>query len=178
MNLQTFVSRINNPLKPAVLTIGTINGGQRFNIIANKVEMEGTTRVFSREVRAILETEMRNIIENTGRALGVNASLEYNYVTNPIINEHDELNELAQNAAVKLFGEGSLAKMEKLLGAEDFCFLMDKVPGFYGFVGCYNEEKGTIYNNHNDKFDVDESTLYMGSALAAQFAYDFLKNKK
>ncbi|NLY46330.1 MAG: amidohydrolase [Tissierella sp.] len=176
MNLQSFVSRINNPLNPMVVTIGSIHGGQRFNIIANHVVMEGTTRAFSKEARNTIENEMRNIIENTGKALGVKARLEYDYVTNPIINEHDNLNKIAQNAAENLFGSDSLSKMEKLLGAEDFCFFMDKVPGFYGFIGCYNEEIGTIYNNHNDKFDVDESTLYMGSALAAQFAYDFLNN--
>ncbi|MDR7871344.1 MAG: amidohydrolase [Tissierellaceae bacterium] len=176
MNLQSFISRVNNPLNSAVLTIGTINGGQRFNIIANRVEMEGTTRTFSRETRNSIEEEMRKIIENTGNALGVKASLEYEYMTSPIINEHEDLIKLAQNAAEKLFGSESLGKMEKLLGAEDFCFLMDKVPGFFGFVGCYNEEVDAVYNNHNDKFDVDESTLYMGSALAAQFAYDFLNS--
>lgn len=176
MNLQSFVSRINNPLNPVVITVGTINGGQRFNIIANHVEMEGTTRAFSKESRNSIEREMRNIIENTAKALGVKARLEYNYVTNPIINEHDNINRIVQNAAIGLFGKESLTTMPKVLGAEDFCFLMDKVPGFYGFVGCYNKELDAVYNNHSDKFDVDESTLYMGSALAAQFAYDFLND--
>lgn len=178
MNVQTFVSRVNNPLDPMVVTIGTINGGQRFNIIANHIEMEGTTRAFSKEARGSIEKELRKIIENTGKALGVKARLEYDYFTNPIINEHEDLNNLARNAATKLFGEDSLVHMEKLLGAEDFCFFMDEVPGFYGFVGCYNKEIDAIYNNHNDKFNVDESTLYTGSALAAQFAYDFLNNNK
>lgn len=176
MNLQSFVSRINNPLNPVVLTVGTMNGGQRFNIIANHVEMEGTTRAFSKETRTSIEPEMRNIVENTAKALGVKAKLEYNYVTNPIINEHDNINYTVQNAAIKLFGKESLTTMPKVLGAEDYCFLMDKVPGFFGFIGCYNEELDTIYNNHSDKFDVDESVLYKGSALAAQFAYDFLNS--
>lgn len=176
MNLQSFVSRINNPLNPVVLTVGTMNGGQRFNIIANHVEMEGTTRAFSKETRTSIEPEMRNIVENTAKALGVKAKLEYNYVTNPIINEHDNINHTVQNAAIKLFGKESLTTMPKVLGAEDYCFLMDKVPGFFGFIGCYNEELDTIYNNHSDKFDVDESVLYKGSALAAQFAYDFLNS--
>lgn len=68
--------------------------------------------------------------------------------------------------------------MEKIMGAEDFCHLMAKVPSFFGFIGCYNEDLGAVYNNHNDKFDVDESKLHMGSALAAQFAYDFLSENK
>ena len=64
------------------------------------------------------------------------------------------------------------------MGAEDFSNLMAKSPGFFGFIGCYNENLGTIYNNHHEKFDVDESKLHMGSALAAQFAYDFLNGNK
>ncbi|SHJ14881.1 amidohydrolase [Lutispora thermophila] len=178
MNIQTYVSRRNNPLNPVVVSIGTINGGQRFNIIANHVEMEGTTRAFSKEARNAIESELNNIVQYTAKALGVNAKLEYDYVTHPIINEHDDLNRIARNAAVKLYGEDCLASMEKVMGAEDFCHLAAKVPSFFGFIGCYNEKLGTIYNNHNDKFDVDESTLHMGSALAAQFAYDFLEENK
>jgi len=178
MNLQTYVSRKNNPLNPVVVSVCTMNGGQRFNIIANHVEMEGTTRAFSKEARNAIESEMNNIIQYTAKALGVNAKFEYNYVTDPIINEHDNLNRIARNAAVKLYGEDCLASMERIMGAEDFCHLMAKVPGFFGFIGCYNEKLGTIYNNHNDKFDVDESKLHMGSALAAQFAYDFLNEDK
>jgi len=178
MNIQTFISRKLNPIDSAVVTIGTMKGGQRFNIIANHVEMEGTTRAFSKEARNSIEGELDKIIQNTAKALGVKARLEYNYLTDPIINEHDNLNKIARNAAIKLYGEDSLASMEKIMGAEDFSNLMAKSPGFFGFIGCYNENLGTIYNNHHEKFDVDESKLHMGSALAAQFAYDFLNGNK
>jgi len=178
MNIQTYVSRRNDPLNPAVVSICTINGGQRFNIIANHIEMEGTTRAFSREVRNAFESELDRIIQYTAKALGVKAKLEYNYLTDPIINEHYNLNTIARNAAIKLYSEDCLISMEKIMGAEDFCHLMAKVPGFFGFIGCYNEDLGAIYNNHHEKFDVDESKLHMGSALAAQFAYDFLAENK
>lgn len=174
MNIQSYVSRRKDPLNAAVVTVGTMNGGQRFNIIANHIEMEGTTRTFNKEIRNLMEGELRKIVENTAIALGVTAKLEYSYLTDPIINEHVNLNSLVQNAAVKLYGEDVLAPMTKLMGAEDFSHLMAKVPGFYGFIGCYNEKIGAIHNNHSEFFLVDESTLPMGSALAAQFAYDFL----
>lgn len=177
MNIQTMVSRINDPLNPLVVTIGTIKGGQRFNIIANHVEMEGTIRTHSREVRANVEKNLREIIENTGKALGCKAELEYSYYAAPIINEHEDINNIVRNAAVNLYGEESLISMPKLMGSEDFAYLAEKVPGFYGFIGCRNEEKGTIYSNHNDKFTVDESVLHRGSALYAQFAYDYLEEK-
>lgn len=174
MNIQSFVSRRRNPLDAAVVTVGTMNGGQRFNIIANHIEMDGTTRAFNKDMRNSMEDELRKIVENTAIALGVTAKLEYNYLTDPITNDNDELNILARNAAVKLYGEDVLAHMTQVMGAEDFSHLMARVPGFYGFIGCYNEKIGAVHNNHSEFFLVDESTLHMGAALAAQFAYDFL----
>ena len=178
MNLQTFQSRVNNPLNPLVISIGTINGGQRFNIIANKVEMEGTIRTYSRELRNTLESDLRKIIENTASALGCEAELEYWYYPGPIINEHEDINKIVRTAAVKLYGEENLVSMPRLMGSEDFAYFMEKIPGFYGFIGAINKEKGIIYSNHNDKFTVDETALHRGSALYAQFAYDYLKENK
>lgn len=174
MNIQTLVSRINDPLNPLVVSIGTIKGGQSFNIIANHVEMEGTIRTHSREVRTIVEKNLQNIIEGTAKTLGCEAYIEYNNRVPAIINEYDDINKIVQNAAIKLYGEKSIVEMPKLMGSEDFSFLMEKVPGFYGFIGGRNEEKGIVYSNHNDKFTVDEEALHRGSALYAQFAYDFL----
>lgn len=177
MNIQTIVSRMNDPLNPLVVSIGTIKGGQRFNIIANHVEMEGTIRTHSRKVRTEIEGFLRNIIESTAKALGCNARLDYSYYDDPVINEHEDINSIVRNAAVKLYGEECLKEMPKLMGSEDFSCLTEKVPGFYGFIGTRNEEKGYIYTNHNDKFTVDESVLHRGAALYAQFAHDFLEEK-
>ena len=177
MNLQTFVSRMNDPLNTLVLSIGTFKGGQRFNIIPNHVEMEGTIRTYSRELRKKMEANIKTIIENVANIFGCTVELEYDAFPNPIINEHEDLNRLAHDAAVKLYGEESLTTMPKLTGSEDFAYFMDKVPGFFGFLGCANEEIGACYSNHNDKFKVDETVLHRGSALYAQFAVDFLTEK-
>jgi len=120
---------------------------------------------------------LRNIVENTAKALGCKANLEYSYYASPIINEHEDINKIVRNAAVKLYGEESLIGMPKLMGSEDFAYLAEKVPGFYGFIGTRNEKEGIIYSNHNDKFTVDESVLHRGSALYAQFAVDYLEEK-
>lgn len=177
MNLQTFVSRMNDPLNTLVLSIGTFKGGQRFNIIPNYVEMEGTIRTYSRELRKKMEANIKAIIENVANIFGCQVELEYDAFPNPVINEHKDLNRLAHDAAVKLYGEESLTTMPKLTGSEDFAYFMDKVPGFFGFLGCANEEIGVCYSNHNDKFKVDETVLHRGSALYAQFAVDFLAEK-
>ena len=177
MNLQTFVSRMNDPLNTLVLSIGTFKGGQRFNIIPNHVEMEGTIRTYSRELRKKMEANIKAIIENVANIFGCDVELEYDAFPNPVINEHKDLNRLAHDAAVKLYGEESLTTMPKLTGSEDFAYFMDKVPGFFGFLGCANKEIGACYSNHNDKFKVDETVLHRGSALYAQFAVDFLAEK-
>lgn len=177
MNLQTFVSRVNDPLNTLVVTIGTVKGGQRFNIIGSHVEMEGTIRTYGREFRTTIKDRMENIICHTAEALGCKATLDYRAYLGPLINDHDDLTRIAQNAAVKLYGEEILTTLPKLTGSEDFSTLADKVPGFYGFIGALNREKGIVYSNHNDKFTVDEDALHRGAALYAQFAADFLAEK-
>jgi amidohydrolase len=175
MNLQTFVSRKNNPLNPLVISVGTIHGGNAFNIIADKVEMEGTVRTFSRELRKDIESTMRGIIENTAHALGAEAELEYWQFPGPVINDHEELNRIARGAAVKLFGEEGLAPLEKMTGSEDFAYYMEKIPGIFAFIGARNPAIGASFSNHSDKFKVDECALHRGAALHAQFAYDYLR---
>jgi len=175
-NLQTFVSRRNNPLNPLVISIGTIQGGNVFNVIADKVEMEGTIRTFSRELRKDIESIMQDMIENTAKGCGAEASLEYWQFPGPVINEHDDLNRIARNAVVQLYGEESLAPLEMTTGSEDFAYFMEKIPGVYAFIGALNPEIGATYGNHSDKFKVDECALHRGSAFYAQFAKDYLQN--
>ena len=177
MNLQTFASRVNDPLNTLVVSIGTVHGGQRFNIIANETVLEGTVRTYSRELRAEIDKKLERIITNTAEALGCTAELQYDRFPGPIINEHEDLNRIARTAAVKLYGEEILTDMPRLTGSEDFAYFMEKVPGFYGFIGALNREQKITYSNHSDKFTVDEDALHRGAALYAQFAADFLAEK-
>lgn len=173
MNLQTFVSRNNNPLDPLVISIGTIHGGNRFNIIADNVVMEGTVRTFNRELRNKIEEEVRRIVKNTAATFNGEAELYYDYFPAPLIND-EELSQIGRNAVLKLWGEEVFTPMNKLTGSEDFSYFSEKVPGAYAFLGCGKEEIGAIYPNHSDKFMVDEEALKYGAALYAQFAVDFL----
>ena len=174
-NLQAYVSRQNDPLNPLVLTIGTINGGSRFNVIANKVVMEGAVRSFNTDMHKIIN-DLQKIVENTAKAFDATANIEMMHYTLPVINNNENLNNIARNAVKKLYGESSLGTLPTLMGSEDFSFFMKEVPGVYGFVGIKNKEKGIIYTNHHEKFDIDEDVLHRGSAIASQFALDFLNN--
>ena len=102
MNIQTIVSRNNDPLNALVVSIGEIHGGQRFNILANKVVMEGTCRTHSREMRGKIEPLLRRICEDTAAAFGAKAELKYDAFPSPVINDHDDLNQIAHDAAVQL----------------------------------------------------------------------------
>ena len=173
--LQTIVSRINNPLKPAVVTIGTIKGGQRFNIIANEVIMEGNVRTFDEIFRKEIETYIREIAESVAKAHSCTAKLEYRYGTGVVLNKDKNLVDIAQNAVKKLYGEDSLVEMEKITGGEDFSLLMEKAPGIFGYIGTRNPRvSGSEKINHHECFTVDEDALIRGTAVAVQFALDYL----
>ena len=172
--LQTFVSRKNDPRNPLVVSVGKFHGGAMYNIICPEVELVGTIRTYSRSLRAELEGELKRIVENTARAYDCEAEIEVKAMLPAVINDNDELNEIGYNAAVKLFGTEGIKSMPSNMGSEDFALLEENVPGFFAFLGSRNVEKGLIYTNHNEKYTVDEECLMRGSALAAQFAVDFL----
>ncbi|MCC8162564.1 MAG: amidohydrolase [Lachnospiraceae bacterium] len=172
--VQIIVSRKNDPRTPLVITIGEIQGGQRFNIIANEVVMRGTVRTHSEDARNRVEGWLRETVEATAKANGTAATLEYSYYPAPLVND-ERLTDIARRSAISLYGEGVLAPLEKTMGSEDFSYYLDKIPGVFAFIGTRNPGKGLLSKNHNDHFDVDESVLTRGTALYAQFAYDYLK---
>ena len=172
--LQSFVSRVNDPVNPLVVSVGKFHGGNMYNIICNDVELVGTIRTFSRELRGELAAKLSKIAESTAEAYGCTAEFTLDPKLPAVINDNPELNQLAKEAALKLYGEEGLTHMDSLMGSEDYSLFMEKVPGFFGFIGAKNEEKGIVYSNHHEKFTVDEDSLERGAALAAQFAADFL----
>lgn len=177
MNLQTYVSRNNDPLNPLVLTIGTIEGGSRFNVIPGKVTMEGTVRAFDSDLDRI-PNAMRRIIDGTAETFGAKAKLDFTWMTIPVINDNEKLNTIAQNAVKKLYGEDGLGHLDTMMGSEDFSFYMGKVPGVFSFLGSRDTEKGYIYTNHQEQYTVDEGLLKRGAAVYAQFAFDYLEENK
>ena len=168
---------MNDPLNPLVVTVGKITGGQRFNILADKVIMEGTTRTHSPEMRKKTEPLLRRIAENTADSMGAKATVTFEYYPAPIINDQEELVQIARNAASRMYGPDVLKPFPKMMISEDFAYFMEKVPGVFGLVGSQNKVLGFTAKNHNDHYTVDESVLKRGAAMYAQFAYDYLNEK-
>ena len=173
-NIQSFISRNNDPLNPLIVSIGEMHAGQRHNIIANHATLSGTTRTFDSAFRQKIEDGLRRIAENTAKAFGAEATLKYERFANALINDDEELNQIAHDAAVKLYGEDCLKELPKMMGSEDFSFYSEKIPAIFGYVGTRNEELGMTVGNHNDHYTLNEPVLKRGAALYAQFAYDFL----
>lgn len=177
MNLQTLVSREYSPLDSVVVTIGTINSGTRFNVVSGYGELTGTTRYFSVEVGKTIEEKMKRIIEETAAAFGATAELEYHYKTPPLIND-EASSAIALSAAEKIMGKEAIQTYPMSTGGEDFGYYIQNKAGCFGFLGTRNVVKGLDAGHHNDSFDIDDSVLWMGSGLYAQYAIDYLTQER
>ncbi len=178
MNLQSFVSRSNDPLNPLVVNVGEMHAGQRYNIIANHAELYGTARTYNSEFREKIKDGLRRIAENTAAAFGAAASVEYEYFANSLYNDNEELNQIARGAAAELYGEESLKELPPMMSSEDFAFFADRIPAVFAFLGTRNEALGMTVGNHSDHYTVHEPVLQRGAALYAQFAADYLAHGK
>ena len=175
-NLQTIVSRINDPHNSLVVTVGTIQAGTQFNIITDTAVMTGTIRAHTPQARAAALENMGRIIEMTAQTMGCTAQLEYTFREPPVINADTALNDIARNSAKTLYGSQVLASTPLAMGSEDFSYFMEKIPAsLFAFLGCYDEATGCVYPVHNEKFKINEDILHKGAAQYAQFAADYLE---
>lgn len=173
MELQSIVSREISPLDPAVVSVGAFQSGTRFNVIASEAVLDGTTRCFNPEVRKAFPIAMERVINNTASSYRATGKLDYTFMTPAVIND-PVCSGIAEKSVEKLLGKDALYKFEKIMGAEDYAFFMEKVPGVLAFVGIGNEKKGINYPHHHGKFNMDEDGLEIGTALYVQYAVDFL----
>jgi len=176
VDLQSIASREISPLDPVVITIGKYNGGARWNVLCGEVVMEGTTRCFNPETAEKLTDIISRVAKNTAASYRAEAEVEHTLLTPPLLND-PEVSEIARGSVEKLYGKEAVAEMEKVMGGEDFAFYTKAAPGAVAFVGIANSSKGTDVAHHNERFDIDEDALPVGTALYAQFALDYLAGK-
>ena len=174
--LQGYVARRHNAASPLVVSIGTIHGGERRNIVADAVTLSGTARCFDNDLRARLHADILALFSAAAAPYGCTAEwIHLPSCERAVINEDEALVELGQAAVRKLFGEKTLCRFPALMASEDFARYGEHVPSLFCFVGGGNKEIGAIHPHHNEHFCIDESVLSRGAALYAQFATDFLK---
>ncbi|MCY6483439.1 M20 family metallopeptidase [Clostridium aestuarii] len=171
MNLQTIVSRELNPLQPAVVSVGSINSGTRFNVIASEGVLTGTTRSFNPEIRDAFPEMIERLAKDTASSFRAEAELEYFFAT-PVVINNQEYSKLAEGSLEKI-GAKSVV-IEKIMGGEDFAEYLNEVPGVLALVGVKNQNKNACYPQHHPHYTVDEEALEIGSSLYVQYAQDFL----
>ena len=171
-NLQTVISREIDPVDPGVITVGTINVGSRWNVIAENGHMEGTTRCFSNEIWEYLPESMERIITGTAQTLRAEAKMEYIRLVPPTINDA-AVTALARGSAEKVFGGNAFAPLDRITGGEDFAFFLQKCPGAIAMLGVGSEACDALWPQHSAHYKVDESALLNGAMLYAQVAMDF-----
>jgi amidohydrolase len=175
--LQLIVSREIDGRQPRVLTIGRIQGGMRFNIIADKVTMDGTLRTHDATVRAEMKARMARTVKGVAEAHGTTATLRFLDEGNPpVVNDATLARDVAVPALQRVFGVGAV-RVEPQMVAEDFPAYGQKAPYFYFLLGTRNDAKGIASINHTATFDVDEDALPLGVRAMATLAWDFLARR-
>ena len=180
MGLQTIVSRqVNITKEPAVVTIGSIHGGNRFNIIPDEVEMVGTIRTFDEVVRDDIHQRVKQTAEMIAASQGATAQVEIEKPYAVTIND-EELTALMVPTLKKVAGDKNVFVVPKTTGAEDFSFYQQKIPGLFYFVGITppNQDLRKVAVNHSPKFFVDESGLLLGIRSLASLAVEYLQMGK
>jgi len=139
------------------------------------VEIKGTIRTFEPEVEKMAYQRLDEIVRGVGQALGCEVEIEINNLTPAVIND-PQAAAAVKRAAQTLLPDHTLDETGRFtMGAEDFAFFMQKVPGAFFFVGSTNTEKGLIYGHHHPKFDFDEGVLPRAAGLMAAAAVELLK---
>jgi amidohydrolase len=180
MSLQTIVSRsVNITEAPAVVTIGAFNGGNRFNIVPESVELLGTVRAFNEDVRKDIHRRIRDIATKTAEAAGAKAEITYGIGYPATIND-PVLTERMAPTLRRAAGADNV-KLSALTGtAEDFSYFQQKVPGLFFFLGVTPKgvDPKTAPQNHSPLFVADESALPVGVRALTNLALDYLFGNK
>jgi amidohydrolase len=165
------LSRRIDPIKPALISLGSIHGGQALNVIPSEVRLGGTIRCLEEDVRQALHAELNKALE-VARALGGDYSLDLTEVVPPLAND-PRVTEVVRRAAVDIVGEEHVLPLVPEMGGEDFAFLAREAPGAYFGLGV---KKGDMGPAHSPTFDIDEDAMPIGVAILAESALRLLSS--
>jgi len=171
--IQTIRSRRIDPLEPLVITIGTIKGGDRNNIIADEVKMEGTMRTMSEAVRTRAQELMRQTLASVTSAYDAKFELSIDD-SNPVTYNDPKLVDETLPTIRRIAGDTNVFSLKPYMPAEDFSYYQKVIPGFFYFLGVGNKAKGLTPAWHTADFDVDEESLVVGVKVMSNVLLDYL----
>jgi amidohydrolase len=175
--LQTIVSRqVDITRNPAVLSVGTVKGGVRSNIIPDRVELTGTIRTFEEAQYRQVTQAAKRMVEQTAAAYGATATFSLEDYRNPVLYNDPALTTRVLPSLRKVAGEGNVGEISLITAGEDFAFFAQQVPSFYFFVGVTPQgtDPATAPANHSPLFYLDEKALPLATRAIAQVALDYL----
>jgi hippurate hydrolase len=166
VSLQQIISRNNNPLSPSVLSICSIQGGHTTNVIPTEVKLKGTFRAMDEAWRfkahELIRKQAIGLVESMGGELDLLIDVGYTTVDND-----PEFTEKNWQLANSFMGKENVQETEVRMGAEDFGYYTQLIPGCFFRLGVRNEEKGIVHQVHTPKFDIDERAIETGIGIMA-----------
>ena len=171
--LQTLVSREIDPLKAAVVTVGTIGGGMAFNIIAPEVDMRGTIRAFDTDVRNRLVERAESLVAGICAAMRAEYTFSSVLGCPPCVND-PAMTDLVRRAAAEAIGAANVVATEPTTGSDDMAYFLDAVPGCYFKVGGGNAARGLNNPHHTSLFDFDEEALSVAAKVLLETVFTYL----
>ncbi len=174
--LQNIVSREINPWEPAVITVAKIHGGHAANVTPEKAHMEGTFRALSQRVREQIFQAIPRVVEHTAAAHRAEGTTEIIGEPYPFLFNDPEMSALAKRVVIDVFGAERLHEpANATMGAEDFAFYLQKVPGAYVFLGVNPSDSERYPPLHSPRYDFNDDALPAGIEYMSQIALRFLE---
>jgi amidohydrolase len=164
--LQQVISRNNNPLLPSVLSITSVQGGYTTNVIPSEVKLMGTFRAMDEEWRFRAHDVIRKLSTDLVHSMGADIHLHID-VGYPAVYNNEQLNGVARNIAMQYMGAAKVHETEIRLGAEDFGYYSQEIPGCFFRLGTANKAKGITAGVHTPLFNIDESSMEIGIGMMA-----------
>ena len=175
--IQSVISREVSPRDTAVISVGGMKTSSLvFNIIPERVEMNGTIRLFRPEVQDCVEEALTRLTTTIAQAYRCKADFKYSRLLPPTLND-DKVTALVKASAESLFGADKVKESELVMGSEDFSYYGKVVPASFALLGTGCPDKKTDLPHHSPQFDVDESELVSGVAIHSLVAWNYLEGK-
>jgi amidohydrolase len=166
VSLQQIVSRNNNPVSPSVLSICSIQGGHTTNVIPSEVKLMGTFRAMDetwrKKAHELIRKQAIGLVEAMGAEIDLHIDVGY-----PTVDNDPAFTDEAWQLADSFMGKENVLETEMRMGAEDFGYYTQLIPGCFFRLGVRNEEKGIIHNVHTPKFNIDERAIETGMGMMA-----------
>ena len=168
---------VNEPDRPVVISVCSINGGTFYNIIPNEVSIRGTVRLYDSKLRKNLPDMLENIIKENTKHFKAEYEWDYRFMFPPLINDEKMCEEFSDVCADVIGNENVIKNGTPSMAGDDFAYFAEKVPSVYFNLGSGNKEKGVTMPLHAPDFDIDDDCLKTGVLALCSYALNFGKLK-